>query len=88
MKYMGCVTDKSFSHALLEQYPNRKPNSADSAMRFTITRKHRDLPELATKSCRHEARRCQDIPVMRSTMINNVLTWRKKYEKVMHDNTR
>ena len=63
MKHMGCVTDMEFSRALIEQFPNRKPGSHDSAMRKKTSQKYRDILELATKACKNKARRCQDVPL-------------------------
>jgi hypothetical protein len=63
LKYMGCVTDKSWKQALMEKYPNRKPGHPDELRRKREAMKKRDIPELATKSCANEARRCQDVPL-------------------------
>lgn len=57
MIYMGCVTDMEWKRAVMEVYPDRKPNSKDSAMRKKLSIEKRDIPELAQESCRHEARR-------------------------------
>lgn len=57
MRYMGCVTDMQFKLALMEQYPNRKPNHPDSFARQKINSEKRDLIELAMESVKHEARR-------------------------------
>lgn len=59
---MGCVTDRSFSHALLERYPNRRPGSSDAQKRHKVALKHPDLPEMVAQSIRNEARRAQDVP--------------------------
>lgn len=58
MIYCGCVTDKEFSKALLEQFPNRKPGHPDAGRRKRVSSQKRDIPELTTKSLVYEARRC------------------------------
>ena len=57
MKYMGCVTDREFNRALLEVYPDRRPNSADSHKRRILVKQSTDLRELIEESIKHEARR-------------------------------
>lgn len=57
MIYMGCVTDMEWKRAVCEQYPNRKAQHPDALKRMKLAREHQDIPELATQSCRHEARR-------------------------------
>ncbi len=62
-KYCGCVTDKSWKQAVMEQYPNRQPGSRDSEARKKLSGQYRDIPALASQSTQHEARRCQDVPL-------------------------
>jgi len=54
---MGCVRDKSWTQAVMEVYPNRKPYHSDARKRKELSSMYRDIPELANKSCVHEARR-------------------------------
>ena len=56
-RYCGVVTDLSWKLALMEQYPNRQPNHPNARKRKEESQKYRDIPELATQSCEHEARR-------------------------------
>ncbi len=57
MIYMGCVTDREWTKALLEQYPNRRPGHPDGVKRRAVASECRDIPELTTKSLVYEARR-------------------------------
>jgi len=56
-KHMGCVTDREFHEALLEQYPNRKPGSNDSIMRKKVSSQRRDILMLSIEAQKTEARR-------------------------------
>lgn len=51
---MGCVTDKSFHKALLEQYPNRKPGHPDEHKRKKVAWERRDEPELMAAQAKRE----------------------------------
>lgn len=63
MKKMGCVIDKEFEKALLEQYPNRKYTHSDQFKRKKVMSESRDIPELAIETICHKRRRCQDVPL-------------------------
>ena len=54
MIYMGCVTDIEFDKALLEQYPDRAPNSKDSMIRRQVSQEKQDVYELAQAFQRRE----------------------------------
>ena len=56
-KYMGLVTDESWTQAVMEKYPNRNFRHSDQFKRRAMVDGKYDIPELATASCRHEARR-------------------------------
>ena len=71
MKYQGCVTDISWKQAVMEKYPDRRPGSGDALRRSRLSAEKRDIPELATQACLHEARRVQDIPI--GSMIKDII---------------
>ena len=47
MTYMGCVTDRSWVQAVMEQFPNRKPGHPDAGKRKKLSSEIRDLFGLA-----------------------------------------